>query len=291
MEEKEYKIEGNFSYDGLKSYFVSSGKAYSDKKVLLSTSNIQMDDAYIGLQTQQTLQIINKSNVKVDFQWRAFKTEKEEYDKKNKLRAQLDQEEAEEKMLLKEMANEFAADDYDFEEEEESDDEDKDEKTLILKRQKKAEMMLTRKYKNIRKAIEDDLLLFQDDIFTIEPTKGTIWPNSELTVTVSFKPQAALNYSCTAFCNISCSEERLPLHLAGEGIGPKAVITPQDDIDIGDITITAVKVKDFTIENRGEIACTFELLPNDRPFGKMFKFDIDKETLGVGERLNFTVTF
>jgi hydrocephalus-inducing protein len=29
--------------------------------------------------------------------------------------------------------------------------------------------MLERKYKNIRKAIEDDLLLFQDDIFSIEP--------------------------------------------------------------------------------------------------------------------------
>ena len=79
--------------------------------------------------------------------------------------------------------------------------------------------------------------------------------------------------------------------MSGEGIGPKAFITPQDDIDIGDITITAVKVKDSTIENRGEIDCTFELLPNDRPFGKMFKFDIERVTLGVGERLNFTVTF
>lgn len=37
-----------------------------------------MADAYIGLQAQQTLQIINKSEVKVDFEWRAFATEKEE---------------------------------------------------------------------------------------------------------------------------------------------------------------------------------------------------------------------
>ena len=44
-----------------------------------------MEDAYIGL-TQQTLSIINKSEVKVDFEWRAFATEKEEQEKKNRLR-------------------------------------------------------------------------------------------------------------------------------------------------------------------------------------------------------------
>jgi len=152
-------------------------------------------------------------------------------------------------------------------------------------------MLLVRKYKNIRKAIEDDSLLFQDDIFNIEPIRGEIWPNSALTVTVSFKPLAALNYSCTAFCNISCKEERLVLNLSGEGIGPKAVITPQDDIDLGDVTITAIKTKDFTIENRGEIPATFQLLLPDTPAAKMFKFDVDKGVLGVGERLNFTVTF
>jgi len=39
----------------------------------------------------------------------------------------------------------------------------------MIKKQKKAELLLTRKYKNIRKAIDDDMLLFQDDIFSIEP--------------------------------------------------------------------------------------------------------------------------
>jgi hydrocephalus-inducing protein len=34
---------------------------------------------------------------------------------------------------------------------------------------KKAISALERKYKNIRKAVEDDMMLFQDDIFIIEP--------------------------------------------------------------------------------------------------------------------------
>ncbi len=62
------------------------GVAKNDGTVYLSKTYIYMDESYIGLQTQQTLQIINKSDVKVDFQWRAFKTEKEEIEKKNKLR-------------------------------------------------------------------------------------------------------------------------------------------------------------------------------------------------------------
>ena len=111
-----------------------------------------------------------------------------------------------------------------------------------------------------------------------------------MTVTISFEPHSALNYSCTTYCNISCSEERLALHLAGEGIGPKAVLS-QNDIDIGDVFVTSIHVIDFTIENRGEIEATFKLIVNDTPFGRMFKFDMESGTLGVGERLNFTVTF
>jgi hydrocephalus-inducing protein len=218
---KTYKNEAFLSYDNMEAYITITGQAHSEN-VYLSKTYIQMEDAYIGLQTQQTLQIVNKSHVKVDFQWRAFATEKEETEKKNRLRLQLEQEEAEEKMLLKEIvSNEVVAEEIEIEDQDDSEEEERDEKALMLKRQKKAELLLSRKYKNIRKAIEDDLLLFQDDIFSIEPQSGQIWPNSEMTVTVTFLPRGALHYSCTAFCNISCQEDRLPMHLAGEGIGPK----------------------------------------------------------------------
>lgn len=53
--------------------------------------------------------------------------------------------------------------------ENDSDEDESDEKLKILKRQKKAELLLSRKYKIIRKAIEEDYLLFEDQIFNIEP--------------------------------------------------------------------------------------------------------------------------
>ena len=134
---KPYKAEAILSYDNLEAYVTIMGNA-QDYQVYLSKNHITMDEAYISLQTQQTFQIVNKSKYKVDFQWRAFQTEKEETEKKNKLRSQLDQEEAEERMLLKELvAHEHHADDLDLDEQDDSDEDEKDEKANILKRQKK----------------------------------------------------------------------------------------------------------------------------------------------------------
>ncbi len=78
-------------------------------------------------------------------------------------------------------------------------------------------MLLAMKYKNIEKAIDDEMLLFQDDIFGIEPLQGQIWPKSEMTITVTFRPQLALHYNCLSYLNISYSEQRIPLALGGEG--------------------------------------------------------------------------
>jgi len=92
-------------------------------------------------------------------------------------------------MLLKEAILQQNDDDVEFELiDDESDEEENDEKMKILKRQKKAELLLARKYRIIRKAIADDLLLYEDDIFQIEPISGEIWPSSEITITITFKP-------------------------------------------------------------------------------------------------------
>ncbi len=136
-ESKEYNLEGVFSYDNLSAYVACTGKAH-DGQVYLSKSHIQMDDAYIGLQTQQTLQIVNKSNVKVDFEWRAFQTEKEEIEKKSKLMYQLEKEESEERMLIKEIVtNELDHEDYDDLDASESSELEENEQLTILKKQKK----------------------------------------------------------------------------------------------------------------------------------------------------------
>lgn len=75
-----------------------------------------------------------------------------------------------------------------------SSDEEENLNEVQMRKLKKAELAINREYKIIRKGIEDDLFLFNDRIFSIEPQEGEIWPNSEITVTVTFSPESANYY-------------------------------------------------------------------------------------------------
>ena len=103
-EAKLYKSYARLLYDKLQAYVEIVG-AGQTSNVYLSKTFIPMEESYIGLKTQQTLQIINKSNVKVDFQWRAYMAEKEEKPIKEMLRQQLGEEESEKLLLLREMGS------------------------------------------------------------------------------------------------------------------------------------------------------------------------------------------
>lgn len=90
------------------------------------------------------------------------------------------------------------------------------------RRKQRAVATLNRKYMSIRNAVDEDKMLFQDEIFQIEPLEGKIWPNTEMTCCVTFRPQGPYHYSCTAFSNVTCNQERLALNLTGQGKGPQA---------------------------------------------------------------------
>ena len=126
-------------------------------------------------------------------------------------------------------------------------------------------------------------MLFQDEIFSIEPLSGKIWPNTEITCCVTFKPQGPYHYSCTAFCNITCSEERLPLNMTGQGKGPQASLSITE-MDIGDIFVNYQNEFEVGIENTGEIDCHYKLIPYETPFGSKFHFSKTEGILGVKEK-------
>ena len=99
--------------------------------------------------------------MKIDFEWRAYSNEKDENIKKKMLMDQLDTDEKQNRMMLKTTANlQNNQDLLEIQDDDDSDYEEVDEKTLMLKKQRKLELLLQRKYENIKKAIEEDLLLF-----------------------------------------------------------------------------------------------------------------------------------
>jgi hydrocephalus-inducing protein len=70
-----YRNWAKLEYDKLIAYVELVGFGQLSN-VYLSKPVVSMEESYIGLQSQQTLHIINKSNVKVNFEWRAFSSEK-----------------------------------------------------------------------------------------------------------------------------------------------------------------------------------------------------------------------
>lgn len=287
IQRKLYRSVGKLLYDNEEAEFELVGNAINGE-VYISKSHIRMEETYLSLENRETFKIVNKSTVAINFQWRAFASEKEEYEKKKFLLDQLQKEESEKRELIYEnldLEDNFKANSSGSEDEQEI-----DEKELLLKKRKKAEMQLDRKYRTIRRAIEEETLVFEDDIFTITPIEGTIWPNSEMAITVIFKPKAALKYNHRAFCNISCSDERLPIFIEGEGLGPKAFLST-NNLSIGDVYVNETQNYSIYIENKGEIPAKFNLLTSNTYFSKMFTFDVESAELAVGQRMNILMTF
>lgn len=98
--------------------------------------------------------------------------------------------------------------------------------------------------------VNSDNLIFNDDIFHIEPVEGDIWANSSMEVSVVFKPAEARQYTATAFCDITGRENRLPLRLRGDGVGPRVHFS-FDRLDMGNIFVNSTHTYEVVLANKG----------------------------------------
>ncbi len=115
-------------------------------------------------------------------------------------------------------------------------------------------------------------MIFADDVFKFEPVEGDIWPNSSAEITVIFKPTEAKAYTCTAFCDITGRESRLPLRMQGFGIGPKVQLS-FDRLDMGNIFVNSAHTYEVVLANKGDIDAIFSIMPQNTVFGPKFSFN------------------
>lgn len=73
-----YEGELVVEYDSGERTFVALSASAGGVDVCLSTPSLQLDPAYIGLCSQKTLKIVNRSEIPVKFSWEAFATSEEE---------------------------------------------------------------------------------------------------------------------------------------------------------------------------------------------------------------------
>nr|XP_026654010.1 hydrocephalus-inducing protein-like [Zonotrichia albicollis] len=185
-----------------------------DVNVGLSTNSVHVDTTYITTSTHRTVFIENRSNITAHFQWKAFPTEERENEVKRRRSSLLHS-------LSQVRLENFT--------EEKKREEEKDEDGAAL---------LTSMAQEKMAEVQEDSIMFSDDVFFIEPMEGEIGPNCSAAIRVTFKPLDVLGYQSMAYLSISGREMRLPLRLRGEGQGPLVEFSSHT-LNIGNVFVNS----------------------------------------------------
>ncbi|CAH1779299.1 unnamed protein product [Owenia fusiformis] len=234
-------------YDTGEDIYIDLYGGAQDVNVRLDKNSLKIENTFLSMANQRTVTISNRSDVIAYFKWSQFATQLEEDSQRSRFCNNISQDESNERdRFLEECISDPSLRD----------------KMSIL----------SRTFQNRRKIVEDDKMTFSDDVIKIDPVEGEIWPNSNLEVTVIFKPDEAKTYTRTAYCDIVGRETRLPLRIKGDGIGPKVQFS-FDSLDMGNIFISSSHAYEVVLANKGDIDAMFSLLPNNSVFGPRFSFN------------------
>lgn len=236
-----------------------------DVDIRLDKSNTRFDPTSITLSSSAVIRIVNRSNIMAKFKWKMFSTEEEENMYRRKHQQELEAEEETEKSRLKTESEQTGM--------------------------SASNAIVEHRYKNLRKGIAHDPLLFDDDdSFIIEPNEGVVWPDSSIEVNVIFKPEYVGIHKKTIYCEISGRETRLPLRLKAEAFGPKAKLS-YDVLEIQDVFIHTHHKYEMHIENIGGIDAHYSLIPLSSIFAPKFKFKPSSGVLSVGQSQTIRIEF
>ncbi|KNC96691.1 uncharacterized protein SPPG_07904 [Spizellomyces punctatus DAOM BR117] len=253
-------------FDTGEEIYVSLMGSAENAHIRLEKPTLKLDSTYITLASIKTVKIFNRSDIMAKFQWKRFADSTEEAQYRMRRNAELLCYEEEEKGRSQEIASgERIGDSVDL-------------------------ALLAQKYKNQKREIDNDPLLFEDAIFRVEPTDGIVWPKSFVEVNVFFEPTTPGVHSQTIYCDVAGRDIRLPLQLKGEGVGPKARFS-YDMLDLEDIYIDTVHKYEVILENLGDIDVIFSLRPSGSLFGPKFSFIPESGVIGVGEQQAINIVF
>ncbi|KAJ3408149.1 hypothetical protein HDU80_006663 [Chytriomyces hyalinus] len=266
------ETSGSFSKDMLVKYDTGeivrvalTGNA-EDANIRLEKTSIRMESTYITLSSMKTIRIFNRSDKMTKFQWKTFATTAE--DRQNRLKRKLAVDKQEEVECLA-FYNQLATN-----------------QSLSL-----CDLSpITQKCKNKRREIENDILLFNDLEYCIQPIEGTIWPNSHVDVYIVFNPKKAGPNTTSVYCEVTGRQSRLPLVLKGDGIGPKGRFSC-DTIEVNEVFINTHHTFEVYLENRGDIDFNFSKIKPDTLFGPKFTFTPERGLLKVGQQQLIKVFF
>ncbi|XP_063024389.1 hydrocephalus-inducing protein homolog [Melospiza melodia melodia] len=229
-----------------------------DAHIRLDRNTVTLEKTYISMSNSATVLIHNRSDITARFQWKAVDTEEQE--------EQLRQRQYH--RIYPQQRHKL----YSFLKEREVD---------ITCRERLA--LLNHTFQSEVAKIRGDPMLLDDDIFSLVPKEGEIMPKCSAEISVFFTPQAAQVYERTVYCDISGRENRLPLLLMGEGLGPR-VHFHFEELNIGEVFVRVTHRYEAYLINKGPIEAPFKLIPPTTAMGSCFTF-LPQEGIVAPEKL------
>eukprot|EP01060_Flectonema_neradi_P033529 TRINITY_DN5651_c0_g1_i4.p1 TRINITY_DN5651_c0_g1~~TRINITY_DN5651_c0_g1_i4.p1 ORF type:complete len:4653 (+),score=840.28 TRINITY_DN5651_c0_g1_i4:145-14103(+) len=240
--------------------------------VSLSANSLLLEPTFISLERQGIITLFNKSDVTIDFQWKAQPTLEDEEEEKDRLREQLRiKESVQRELLVTSMSSQSLKSDAGVSSTRE---------VRALSKQCKA------KWNELQKGS----LVFEHDYFTIEPIRGTLLAHSQRDIIVTFNPQLATTCEVGAYLDVVGRSERLPITLKGQGIGPTCHFS-YNALDLGDIFINSIHHYEVMLENTGSIHARFSLNAATSIFANKFKFKPSHGTVPPGQSQTIGIAF
>ena len=158
-----------------------------DVDVHLSANSLQLEPAYVSLQSQRSFKVRNASEIPVMFSWKQFSDSSEQEAERQRLRVDLERMQQLEEAHLEEALARLPPS-----EEEESDGDLSGDEGHVSAEARAARSALATKYRHLRQALEKDNMVFSDDVFEIKPLSGEVRALSEVDVHVTFRPDTEI---------------------------------------------------------------------------------------------------
>lgn len=258
------------TYDTGERVALALSGAAEDVSVRLEKASLRLDSTFVGLTSQRTVKLQNRSDIMVKFCWKASATDAEE----NHWRMRQSQD------LWSES---LAAGDG------------SDELSLLLAGDADARThlaLLDRSFRTKQHSLDNATNAYDDDVFRIEPSSGELWPNAEIEVTVIFSPKSAIDYSRNVYCDVTGRATRLPLKVRGCGLGP-ALEFATTAIDMGKVFVSSAHAYEVICRNVGSVDAPFHFPSpvSNTPMGFAFTVHPSAGVVAAGRETVVEIVF
>ncbi|XP_075242911.1 hydrocephalus-inducing protein-like isoform X4 [Convolutriloba macropyga] len=258
-----------------------------DVNIRLDKSTVRMENTFISLTTKRTVGIVNRSDVIAKFTWKLLSSAKEDEQFKESCEQELAMHEQNgvgallpsaptEESLEESNHNQDPSDQVQNSSSGQDNNfpENQDPAMFANADMGHKRALMNRTFVNKKNVLHNEHLQFSDDVFSVFPLEGEVWPNTTLDCEVLFKPREVDNYDVHMYLEVTGREGRLPIRLHGTGVGPQIDLS-FETLNVGNIFLGSRHFYEVILWNKGDIDAIYAIQSKEEnsALSSCFSFD------------------